>query len=52
MVALVPIIAAIAGALVYVISANAKAAELGRLVFGAAVLALMLNLAGRTVHLF
>jgi len=30
----------------------AKVAELGRLLFGAAVLALMLAFTGRTVHLF
>lgn len=52
MIALVPMIAAIAGALLYLIAANQKAAELGRLIFGASMLVVLLTLAGRTVHLF
>lgn len=52
MVALVPILGAVAGALVYGLSGNGKVAELGRLIFGAAVLVAMLATMGRTVHLF
>lgn len=52
MIALVPMVAAVLGALVYGFSGNPKAAELGRLIFGAAILVLLLNFAGRAVHLF
>jgi hypothetical protein len=52
MVALIPVLIAIAGALVYALASNAKVAELGRLLFACAVLALMLGAAGHTVRLF
>jgi hypothetical protein len=49
---LVPVLCALVGALVYGISSNAKACELGRLLYGAALIALMLALTNRTLHLF
>jgi hypothetical protein len=49
--ALIPVLCAIAGALVYAL-ANPKLAELGRLLFMASVFALMFALAGRSIHLF
>ena len=49
--ALLPVICAIAGALVYAL-APPKFAELGRLAFMAAIFALMFSLASRSVHLF
>ncbi len=52
MTALLPVIAAILGALLYALSANPKLQELGRLLFAAAVFALMFAFAGRTTHLF
>jgi hypothetical protein len=48
----IPVIVALVGALVYALSAPPKIAELGRLLFMAAVFALMFALAGRSVHLF
>lgn len=49
--ALIPVICAIAGALVYALTPP-KFAELGRLVFMAALFALMFAFAGRSIHLF
>lgn len=49
MIAFVPVLAIILGALVYALSTNAKVAELGRLTFGAGVLVLVYTLAGHTV---
>jgi len=53
--ALVPVICAIVGALVYALAATprlVKLAELARLLFMAAVFALMFAFAGRSIHLF
>ena len=52
MIALVPIICAILGALAYALSANAKVAELGRLLFLASVIALMFAFSAHTVKMF
>lgn len=52
MVALVPVLFAIAGMLVYALSNNAKVAELGRLAFACALLALMLAAASHTTRVF
>jgi hypothetical protein len=52
MVALIPVIFAVAGALVYALSANAKASEIGRLIFVAAFLVVMFAAAGHSVRLF
>lgn len=52
MIALVPIICAILGALAYALSANGKVAELGRLVFLASMIALMISFASHTVKMF
>lgn len=49
---LVPALCAIVGALVYALSSNAKAAELGRVLYLGAVIALMIAFTNRTVHLF
>lgn len=52
MVALVPIIGAIVGALVYGLSSNVKVGTLGLYTFAASMVALMLSLASHTAHLF
>lgn len=52
MAALVPMLGAVAGALLYAFSGNGKVAELGRLIFGASILVVLLTVAGRSVHLF
>jgi hypothetical protein len=49
---LVPVFCALLGALIYGISANVKACELGRLMYAAALIALMIALTNRTLHLF
>jgi len=49
--ALIPVLCAIAGALIYAFMAP-KPAELGRLLFMGAVFALMFAFAGRSIHLF
>jgi len=49
--ALIPVVCAIAGALVYAF-APPKFAELGRLAFMASLFALMFAFAGRSIHLF
>lgn len=51
MIALLAILFAIAGALVYALSGNAKLAELGRLTFLAAMIALMLEFAKHVVKI-
>lgn len=51
MIALVPIVIAIAGALLYALAGNAKLAELGRLSFGAAMIAISLHYLGQTISL-
>lgn len=51
--ALIPVLCAIAGALVYALSSkNPKLAELGRIVFLASTFALMFAFAGKSIHLF
>jgi chromate transport protein ChrA len=50
--ALLPFVAAVIGALVYALSANGKVQELGRILFAAALFALLFALSGRSVHLF
>lgn len=50
-VAWMPIVGMLVGALVYALSTNAKAAELGRALFWASTIALMLTLAHATVRL-
>jgi hypothetical protein len=50
--ALVPVICALVGALVYALSTPAKIAELGRLLFLAATIALMFAFSGHVAHLF
>jgi len=47
--AIIPIVMAILGALAYALSANAKVAELGRLLFAAGVFALAFALAGKVL---
>ncbi len=51
MTAYIPPLAALAGALVYVLAGHPKAAELGRLTFAAGMFALLLGVAGRMVKL-
>ena len=48
---LVPVAAAIIGALVYALSANVKVAELARLLYGAGVLVALFVLAQHVVRL-
>lgn len=48
--AIVPLIAAVCGALVYALAGNAKAAELGRITFACAMLVLMAALASKVVR--
>lgn len=50
--AYIPVVAAIIGALIYILAANGKAAELGRVTFAAGMFALLFALSGRTVNLF
>lgn len=50
MIAVVPLVAAIVGALTYALSSNTKVVELGRLVFFAAMIALMVASASHVVH--
>lgn len=50
-IAIVPVLFAVAGALVYALSSNAKIAELGRLAFACALLVLMFALARHVVKL-
>lgn len=52
LVALLPLILAVIGALAYALAANPKLAELGRILFAAGVFAICFTLAGRLVHLF
>lgn len=52
MTALIPVLVAVAGALVYGLSSNGKVAELGRLCFACALLVLMFAVAGHSVRLF
>jgi len=50
--ALLAVIVALVGLVLYLMAANAKAAELGRLMFAAGVFALCFAFATRAVHLF
>lgn len=50
LIAIYPLVAAVLGALVYALAGNAKLAELGRITFGAGMLALLLALAGKALH--
>lgn len=52
MIALVPVICAILGALAYAISKSEKTVELGRLLFLASMIGLMISLAAHVVKLF
>lgn len=52
MIVLIPLLAAIAGALIYALASNPKLAELGRLAYAAGVLATLLVLAQHSVRLF
>jgi Na+/phosphate symporter len=49
---LVPLLIAIAGALVYGFSANAKLGELGKICFAAGMFAIAFAMTGHAVHLF
>lgn len=51
MIALVPILAAVVGALLYALTANPKLAELGRITFGCGLLVSLFVLAQHTVRL-
>lgn len=51
MIALIPILIALLGLVVYLIATNPKAAELGRLAYLAAMIALCVYYAGHLVHL-
>ena len=46
------LVALLGGLLMYLLCKNAKAAEIGRMLFFAAVLAVLIALAPLTVHLF
>jgi hypothetical protein len=50
--ALIPVLCALLGALVYALAAHPKLCELARLLFMGAVFALMFAFAGHSVHLF
>jgi hypothetical protein len=52
MVAWIPLIALIVGILMYALASNAKVAEIGRLLFFAAFLALLIVMAPATVAKF
>lgn len=49
--AIIPLVMAVIGALVYAISTNPKVSELGRLLFAAGVFALAFSLAGKVFTL-
>lgn len=49
--AIFPLVLAVIGALVYALSSNAKAAEIGRITFAAGIFALAFALAAHTVHI-
>lgn len=51
LIAIVAVLFAILGALVYALAGNAKLAELGRLTFAAAMIALMFELAKHLVRI-
>ncbi len=47
----VPLLVAVIGLLVYILAANPKAAEAGRLLFATGALAFLLSVANQTVRL-
>lgn len=49
--ALLPALVALVGLVIYVLASNPKAAEIGRIMFGAGLLVVCLVLAGRMVRL-
>lgn len=51
MVAWIPVVAIIAGALVYALAVNPKVAELGRLTFSCGMLVWLLQVAGYSLRL-
>lgn len=51
MIALIPVIVAVAGVLLYALATNPKVAEIGRIMFAAAMFALMFGVAGHMVRL-
>lgn len=51
LIAILPVIIALVGVLVYVISSNAKVIEIGRALMWCGILATVFVAAGRTVHL-
>lgn len=51
LISIVAVLFAVAGALVYALSSNAKLVELGRLTFAAAMIGLMIYYATRVVHI-
>ncbi len=51
LIAIVPLLVAVTGALIYALAANPKLSEMGRLAFACGVLALMFALAGKTLRL-
>lgn len=50
-IALVPLVVAIAGALVYALSTNAKAAEMGRLMFACGLLVTLWVMSGHVLRI-
>ena len=52
MITVIPALAALIGLLIYVLSSNGKAQEIGRILFFAGALVTLLGLAGQTVKLF
>ena len=52
MIAYLTIIIALVGLLMWVLSSNAKVAEIGKILFAAGVFAFVFTLTGRTVKLF
>jgi hypothetical protein len=51
LIAIVPLLFAIAGVLIYVLASNAKVVELGRLTYLSSMIALMLELAKHVVRI-
>jgi hypothetical protein len=51
MVAYLPLLVALIGLLIYILSNNGKAQELGRILFFCGVLVLVMSMAGRSVRL-
>jgi hypothetical protein len=51
MIALIPVLVALAGALLYGLAANPKVAEIGRLMFACGLLVFLFGVAGHSVKL-